>query len=125
MRSAAFARTQVDIAWRSSSGFRSSSCTACGNATAMKTRQCSASPVATVSDLELDPARLAQGGCPVIDELGEPGRRALRTEEIDRRRPDQEGGEVQLVGATLEHGGNDVAPVGRDDAGHTSRRQRL
>src|SRR5947208_17044920 len=109
MRSAAFARTQVDIAWRSSSGFRSSSCTACGNATAMKTRQCSASPAATVSELELDPARLAQGGRPVIDELGEPGLRALRTEEIDRRSQDQNGGEAQLMAATLEHGGNDIA----------------
>src|SRR2546423_11967985 len=112
MRSTALARIQVDNGWRSASGFPSWSWTAGGNATAMKTRQCSPSPVATGSDLELDPARLAQAGRPVIDELGEPGRRALWTEEIGRRCQDQDGGKVQLVGATLEHGRNDETPVG-------------
>src|SRR6202022_2305609 len=97
----------------------SASRTAPGTSIARKTRQRSPSSAGMLADLELDAPGALQRRLTVIDERREPGRGALRAVEIHGRSQHQDDGEMYLFGATLEHGGDHEATVGRDDAGHT------
>src|SRR6202521_3686029 len=124
IRSMALIRTTSRSGSSAVSGPLSASRTAPGTSIARKTRQRSTSS-GTRADLELDLPGAPQRRLTVIDELGEPCGRPLRTVEVDRRSEHHDDGEVDQVAATLEHGGDRVAPIGGDDAGHTSGSERL
>src|ERR1700674_1342301 len=124
IRSMALIRTTSRSGSSAVSGPLSASRTAPGTSIARKTRQRSASS-GTRADLQIDPPGTPQRRLTVIDELGEPGGRALGAVEIDRRSEHQDDREVHLIAATLEHGGDREAPVGGDDAGHASGGQRF
>src|ERR1700674_2731724 len=124
IRSMALIRTTSRSGSSAVSGPLSASRTAPGTSIARKTRQRSTSS-GTRADLELDLPGAPQRRLTVIDELGEPCGRALRTVEVDRRSEHHNDREVDQVAATLEHGGDRVAPIGGDDAGHTSGGERL
>src|SRR2546430_11565933 len=89
----ALARTASRSGYSEASGPVSAERTASGNSIARKTRQRVASSAGTGADLELDLPRATQGRLPIIDELCEPGRRALRAVEIHRRRQHHDNGE--------------------------------
>src|SRR5438445_529071 len=125
IRSTALTRTTSRSGSSEPSGPVSAARTASGTSIARKTRQRSASSAGTVADLELDPPGAPQRDLAIIDELCEPGGRALRAVEIHRRSQHEDDGEMHLVGATLEDGGDREAPIDGDDAGHTAGGERL
>src|SRR3989442_2112673 len=120
IRSTALTRTISRSGSSEPSGPVNAARTASGTSIARKTRQRSASSAGTVADLELNPPGAAQRHLAIIDELCEPGRFALRPAEIDPRGQHQNDAEMDLVITTLEHRGERITPVRRDDAGHTS-----
>src|ERR1700694_5305519 len=124
IRSMALIRTTSRSGSSAVSGAVRASRTAPGPSIARKTRQRWPSS-GTRADLEIDPPGATQRRLTVIDEFCEPGGRALRAVEIDGRSEHQDDGEVHLVAATLEHGGDRVAPIGGNDAGHASGGERL
>src|SRR5438128_4808527 len=125
IRSTALTRTTSCSGSSEASGPLSAARTASGTSIARKTRQRSASSAGTVADLELEPPGAPQRDLAIIDELCEPGGRALRAVEIHRRSQHEDDGEMHLVGATLEDGGDREAPIDGDDAGHTAGGERL
>src|ERR1700694_1044401 len=114
----ALIRTTSRSGSSASSGTASALRTESGTSIARKTRQRSPSSAGMLADLQVDLAGALQRRLSIIDELGEPGRGALRAVKIDGRGQHQDDREVHLVGATLEHGRDHVAAVGGDDAGH-------
>src|SRR2546423_2946198 len=101
------------------SGAVSASRTASGISIARKTRQRSPSSAGMAGDLDIDAAGAAQGRVAVVDEPREPGWCPERAELVDGWREHEDDGQVDLVGATLEHGGDHVAAIGLDDTRHT------
>src|SRR5256712_865210 len=92
---------------------------------ARKTRQRSPSASGTTADLEDDLAVAPQRRLAVLDKLREPRRRALWAGKVNRGREDQDDGQVYLVVAPLEHGGDGEATIRLDDAAHRAGGQRL
>src|ERR1700716_3562748 len=125
IRSTGLMRIRSPSCCSDASGPVSASRTGSGISTATKTRQRSTSSAGMTSNLDLDPAGTAEGRLTVIDRLRKPRGRAQRAENVDRGRQDKDDGEVELVGAALEHRGDHVTAIRWNDAGHTPDLERL
>src|SRR5919201_1113313 len=110
IRSTALSPSELCSVPRSSIAGCNAPRTAAGSSMAKKTRHRSGS--GPVANLDGDLAVASQRAFPVIDELRKPARRPLWAEQVNARRQDQNHGQVHLVTAALEHGGDRKAAVG-------------